>query len=125
MRRQAYSDWKTMIDESVVQASVIRYLLKYDTYKVAESQIISEIGNGFYRMQGLVNLLYDYENNRMKYPDLESFMPVIIDFYDKIARESETMYEIKKYKRTPCKQYCQKRECPRRARPALRDPVLR
>jgi hypothetical protein len=96
MRRQAYGNWKTMICESVVRASVIRYMLKYDSYNAAKGQMISEIGNGFYWMQGLVNILYEYEHNRTKYPTLESFMPQIIQFYDKIAKESETMYEIKK-----------------------------
>lgn len=95
MRRQAYSNWKTMICESIVRASVIRYMLKYDSYIAAKSQLISEIGNGFYWMQGLVDNLYDYEHNRTKYSTLESFMPQIIQFYDKIAKESETMYEIK------------------------------
>ncbi|MFZ4402451.1 MAG: DUF4932 domain-containing protein [Bacteroidales bacterium] len=96
MGRQAYSNWKTMMSESLVRASVIRYLLKYESYQVAKNQLISEIGKGFYWMQGLVNLLYEYENNRIKYPKLESYMPVIIDFYDKIALETKTIYEIKK-----------------------------
>ncbi|MEA4918426.1 DUF4932 domain-containing protein [Proteiniphilum sp.] len=96
MRRQSYGTWKSMMYESLVRASVIRYLLKNDSYQTATNQLIEEIGNGFYWMQELVNLLYDYENNRSKYPTLENFMPVIVDFYDKIAKESETMYEIKK-----------------------------
>ena len=95
MRRQAYSNWKTMICESIVRASVIRYMLKYDSYNAAKSQLISEIGNGFYWMQGLVNIIYDYEHNRTKYPTLESFMPEIVKFFNTIAKESETMYEIK------------------------------
>lgn len=96
MGRQAYSNWKTMISESIVRASVIRYLLRYDSYQAAKNQLISEIGKRFYWMQGLVNILHDYENNRLKYKNLESFMPIIIDFYDKIALESKTIYEIKK-----------------------------
>jgi len=95
MKRQAYSNWKTMISESLVRVSVIRYLLKYDSYKVARSQMISEIGNGFYWMKDLVELMHDYENDRVKYPSLESFMPLFVDFYNKTAKESETMYEFR------------------------------
>ena len=79
----------------MISSQYARYMLKYDSYKAAKSQLISEIGNSFYWMQGLVDILYDYEHNRTKYPSLESFMPQIIQFYDKIAKESETMYELK------------------------------
>jgi hypothetical protein len=95
MRKQAYGNWKTMIVESLVRASVVRYMLKHNSYNSAKSQLISEVGNGFYWMKDLVDLLYDYEHDRAKYPTLESFMPQIIQFYNEVAKESETMYEIK------------------------------
>jgi hypothetical protein len=96
MRRQAYGDWKSMMYEYLVRANVIRYLLKNDSYQIAKNQLIEEIGNGFYWTTGLVNILLEYQNNRVKYPNLESFMPVVVDFFEKVAKESETIYNIKK-----------------------------
>jgi len=92
----AYSNWKTMMCEALVRASVIRYLLKHDSYNSARNQLIQEYGNGFYWIKDLVNVLHDYETNREKYPTLENFMPVIVDFYNNVAKENETRYEIKR-----------------------------
>ncbi|WP_047445615.1 DUF4932 domain-containing protein [Alistipes sp. ZOR0009] len=96
MKRIAYGSWQTMMYESLVRASVIRYLIKYDTYSNARSQLIDEVGNGFYWMQGLTNLLSEYEHRRDKYPTLESFMPKVAQFYDKYAKQSPKMYELKR-----------------------------
>jgi hypothetical protein len=46
-------------------------------------------------MKGLVECLGVYEKNRDKYHTLESYMPVLINFYNGVAKESESMFEIK------------------------------
>jgi hypothetical protein len=96
MGSQHYNSWQTMMNESLVRASVIRYLLKHDPGgKQARSQLISDFGRGFFWMKGLVETLGVYEKNRDKYPTLESYMPVLADFYNHVAGESESMFEIK------------------------------
>lgn len=96
MGSQHYTSWQTMMNESLVRASVIRYLLDHNTDgKAAKNQLISDFGRGFFWMKGLVETLGVYEKNRDKYPSLESYMPVLADFYKQVAKESESMFEIK------------------------------
>ena len=96
MGSQRYTSWQTMMNESLVRASVIRYLLKHNPDgKTAKYQLISDFGRGFFWMKGLVETLGVYEKNRTKYPTLESYLPVLADFYNRVATESESMFEIK------------------------------
>jgi len=96
MRSQAYTNWKTMMNEALVRASVIRYLLKHNTDKTkATKQMIAEFNRGFFWMKSLVECLGVYEMNRSKYPTLESYIPVLVNFYDGIAKASDLMFEIK------------------------------
>ena len=86
MKRLKYGDWKTMISESMVRASVIRYLIRHapDTLTV-DRELKQQLANGFVWMKELVDILGQYELQRKTYPTLESFMPKIVDFYETIA----------------------------------------
>jgi hypothetical protein len=96
MRRQAYASWVTVLNEALVRASVVRYLLIHNSdISVAKNQLISEYGRGFFWITGLVDCLGEFEKNRIKYPTLESFMPVIISFYKGVANDIDLMFEIK------------------------------
>jgi len=95
MGSQHYTSWQTMMNESLVRASVIRYLLKHNPGgKEARSQLISDFGRGFFWMKGLVETLGVYEKRRDKYPTLESYLPVLVEFYKGVAKESESMFKI-------------------------------
>jgi hypothetical protein len=96
MGKQHYTSWQTMMNEALVRASVIRYLLNHNPDpKAARSQLISDFGKGFFWMKDLVETLGIYEKNREKYPTLESYLPVLADFYTSMAKESESMFDIK------------------------------
>lgn len=86
MRKQAYSEWKTMMNEALVRASVISYLKTHnaDTL-VAEQELKQQLARGFVWIRPLVSLLEKYQMQRKTYPTLESFMPAIVSFYNKIA----------------------------------------
>ena len=93
---QHYNNWQTMMNEALVRASVIRYLLKHNPDRnTAIYQLISDFGRGFFWMKEMVETLGLYEKERIKHPTLESYMPVLADFYNRVAKESETMFEIK------------------------------
>jgi hypothetical protein len=62
---------------------------------VAKKQLMSEYGRGFFWISSLVNCLGDYEKNRDKYPTLDSYMPVIVNFYNGVAGNIDLMFEIK------------------------------
>jgi hypothetical protein len=97
MRRQAYGNWQTMLNEALVRASVVRYYLKHDPDStVAKAKMITEFNNGFFWISDLVNCLGAYEANRNRYPTLETYMPVLVDFYTKTAGNSGSLFKIKK-----------------------------
>jgi hypothetical protein len=85
MRRQAYPGWKTMMYESLVRACVVRYRLANEGETAAEQQIVRENTNMFFWMRGLSSLLGEYEVHRGKYPNLDSFFPEIVKFFDNYA----------------------------------------
>jgi hypothetical protein len=85
MQKQAYPEWKTMMYESLVRACVVRYRLVCEGEAAAERQIIREKQNSFYWARDLSNLLGEYEVNRARYPNLDSFFPEIVKFFDHYA----------------------------------------
>jgi hypothetical protein len=94
MNRQHYGNWKIMIYESIVRASVIRYVTRFDSEDAAKKLVAEEVNNKFLWMDGLSNLLGEYEKNRKDFPTLESFFPKITEFFDKIASGNDKAPKI-------------------------------
>lgn len=86
MESQAYGNWETMINESLVRAAVIHYMMdnKYSQKDIDEEISIQE-KRKFLWIKDLVELLGKFDNNRKQYPTLESFYPEIISFYNQLA----------------------------------------
>jgi hypothetical protein len=86
MKKMAYSNWKTVMYESLVRAASIQYFVDS---RVSASQIkrltVAELSNGFLWTDQLVAALADYQANRAQYPDLSGFMPRIAALYERIA----------------------------------------
>lgn len=94
MQVQAYGEWKTMMSEALVRASVVRYLIKHNSDpKVADKELQLQLQRGFYWLKELVDLLGTYESERKKYPTLESFMPKIVSFYNATATNISAIKE--------------------------------
>ena len=90
MRRSAYANWDNLVNESIVRAAVIHYLIDNDTPKDKVRQsIIDEMSVGFYWTPELIKCLSEYSNNRDNYPTIVDFYPVIIEFFDKYAQYRE------------------------------------
>jgi hypothetical protein len=87
MRRQAYSNWRTMMYESLVRACTIRYARKHLGALAATKQTVSDTSRQFFWIAELANLLGDYEQQRDRYPDLGAFAPEIVAFFDKYAEQ--------------------------------------
>lgn len=101
MNAQAYGTWQTMYAEAIVRAGVIKYLQDHDYEPdFVQSRLNSEINRGFLWTAELVAELERYDNNRDKYPSLESFMPEIIKFFDQVAQNVGQL-EKEVEKRTP------------------------
>lgn len=98
MEQQAYRNWYTVLNESLVRASVVRYLMKNNPadQSVAEEEAVIQVNRGFLWMNDLVTLLGQYENNRSQYPTIDAFYPAIIDFFHGAAQkisQTKSTYE--------------------------------
>jgi hypothetical protein len=82
MQRMAYGNWQTMMRESLVRACVVRYMAETEGSNAAQRQINREIGLGFSWIPELSDLLAQYEQQRDKYPTVDTFFPNIVDFFN-------------------------------------------
>ena len=91
MRQSAYGSAMTMMNETFVRASVIRYM-KIHYPQVDESALIkSEEEQGFILTQTLCEALKQYEQQRDKYATMNDFMPVYA--------QSVNDFDLKQYKK--------------------------
>lgn len=91
MRRMAYSNWKTMLYESVVRAGVVRYRVAFEGAAKGEEEIRQQEQSGFKWIRGLSDLMAEYEKDRKRYPTLDSFSPRLAEFFKSYAEKtSET-----------------------------------
>jgi len=86
MRSQAYDSGQTLLKESLVRACVIRYLRRYEGEEAARRAIQAEKRKGFLWMQGMSDLLGEYEAHREQYPTLEDFSPRLVAFFAETAK---------------------------------------
>lgn len=90
--RAGYYDWKTLLNEALVRASVIKYMKDHD---FPQSEINNEIktqkeGWGFFWLEELISELESYDQQREIYPTLESYMPKLAEFYTLLSKKSLT-----------------------------------
>jgi hypothetical protein len=86
LKKQAYTRYQTMLYESLVRASVIKYVEQNDTNKTKVLVYIArEQSNGFLWTDKFFDKLTAYENNRDKYPTLDKFIPEVVSLFDSLA----------------------------------------
>ena len=73
------------MNEYIVRACVIRYFHSKKDNKAVKKQILSDENQGFIGIRALADLFEEYEKNRDKYPNLESFMPRIAIYLEKFS----------------------------------------
>lgn len=79
MRRQAYGNGETVLNESLVRAAVIIYLSDHrSVHPTPEEALADEIACGFGWMPELVTALQKYRKSRKKYPNLTSYAPELL-----------------------------------------------
>ena len=97
MAKQAYGNWKTVINESLVRAAVICYMLDKE-YKPEDirTELLEQAQRNFRWMPELVGLLRKYERKQKKYGNFENFYPQIIDFFVNYAeKENKRLSNVK------------------------------
>lgn len=87
MSSQAYGTWKTMMNEALVRASVIKYMKDHNFDKQeTDSEIKRQVDRGFLWIKELVSELENYDKQRNLYPTLEDYMPKLTKAYDVFAK---------------------------------------
>ena len=81
MRNNGYDVWNVVLNEYLVRACTIKFLKANEGNEEVERNIKNDKLNGFVEIEGLVQLLEEYENNRNEYPDIESFLPEIKKYF--------------------------------------------
>lgn len=86
MAPQAYGNWKTVLYEALVRASVIKYMKDHNFDNITIARETGEqLNRKFIWIRDLVEELEKYDKNRDVYPTLESYMPNIVEAYKKYA----------------------------------------
>lgn len=85
MTRQAYGGWQTPLSESLVRAGVARYLYEHRGIDAGNAQLIEEKINGFVWIDELFVLFGTYANNRTRFPNFRSFLPVLAGYLKDLA----------------------------------------
>ena len=81
MKQNGYNVWNVVLNEYLVRACTIKFLKANEGNEEVERNIKNDKLNGFVEIEGLVQLLEEYENNRNEYPDIESFLPEIKKYF--------------------------------------------
>lgn len=91
MRAQAYGDWQVVLQESLLRASVLRYLAAHDGEEGMTNGIGNDVAQGFSWTARLARRLDAYEQDRVRYPTLGAFVPQLVAFFDQTAADLETL----------------------------------
>jgi len=80
---EAYPSWEVVLDETLVNACMIKYLKDHDFGQSEIEMWISVIKEafGFFWIKELVDELESYDKQRDQYPTLESYMPKLSEAY--------------------------------------------
>ncbi len=85
MKPQGYGNWRTVMYESLVRASVIRCRAVLEGAEAGEQQARDESKRHFLWAAGLAKLFAEYESCRELWPTFESFMPRVVAFFEDCA----------------------------------------
>lgn len=88
METQAYGEWLTVVDESVVRAVTIRLAYRFNGSDSGDKELRDNKSKGFVFSDALVKKLEEYEQNRTKYPTLDSFYPKLLKTFDGFSESS-------------------------------------
>ncbi len=87
MIQRGYNVWNVILQEYLVRAITIRFMEQNEGKRKAGKIIDYDIKRGFPEIEGLARLLNEYEENRDKYPDIESFSPQVKKYFESYFKE--------------------------------------
>ena len=86
IRRWGYNHWFVMLYEYLTRACVIRYLYAEEGQRTAKDKIKEDERAGFPGIQALANVLAEFEEQRERYPTLETFMSRLVTHFNHYAK---------------------------------------
>jgi len=93
MQSQAYPNWNTVTKESLVRASVMRYIIKHSgNGSQSLNELITQLGRGFVWIKGLSDTLAYFEKHRELFPKFENYLPSIISYYNQCAKNKDAIF---------------------------------
>jgi len=87
MNYWGYNHWYVMYYEYLVRAATVRYLEGNEGPGAAQREVRQDEQDGFPGLGKLAGLLREYELHRDQYPDLDAFMPRLVEFFQEMAEE--------------------------------------
>ncbi|WP_172435862.1 DUF4932 domain-containing protein [Sediminicola luteus] len=82
MRQQNYGHWTTLLYESMVRASVIKYMKDHHySEEVVQKEINEQLSLGYLWIEDLLLDFEAYDLQRSTYPTLEEYMPRLIEAF--------------------------------------------
>jgi hypothetical protein len=88
MSAQAYSEWKIVVNESVIRAVTTRLAYQFDGAAAGDRELDYNKSNGFIFTDALAGKLEEYEKRRDRYPTLASFYTQLISIFDGFSESS-------------------------------------
>jgi hypothetical protein len=86
MKRMAYTNWETIVNEHVIRAITARLVAQADGEEAGQAFLAANRKNGFRYIDVLSERLQEYEANRSAYSTLESFYRSLMEVW---VEESE------------------------------------
>ncbi len=90
MAPQGYGNGRTVLYESLVRACVVRCRAALEGEDAAREQLEREHSRHFRWTGELAHLLRQYETDRERWPNFESFMPKVVEFFAAYAASLPT-----------------------------------
>ncbi len=78
MRREGYSSWEHVINESIIRALTARLTMAERGEEAANAEIAEEVKRGFVYVPALVDALREYEARRATFQKIGDFYPTLL-----------------------------------------------
>jgi hypothetical protein len=81
MRREGYSSWDQVINESIIRAITSRLTAADRGEEAANAEVAEEVKRGFVYVPALVDELRRYEKSRDTNASIKDFYPSLLDVF--------------------------------------------
>lgn len=82
MKKMAYGQWATCVNEHVVRAVTTRFVYRFDGQTKGDKQLKAEEDNGFVYIAPLVKALVRFESDSTNYPTFADFYPELLRVFE-------------------------------------------